>query len=71
MDSNSEDSDSDLSDVGELDSDLEAEKQLTYERPVYKEDMATLESQRQLQLKAGEKRDSGASEGIKLEFVHG
>ena len=39
MDSNSEDSDSDMSDAPELDSDLENEKQVRYDRNVYREDM--------------------------------
>ena len=39
LDSNSEDSDSDMSDAPELDSDLENEKQVRYDRNVYREDM--------------------------------
>ena len=71
MDSNSEDSDSDMSDVPEVDSDLEAEKQMTYERAVYKEDMAVIKQQRKLEMAPGEKRARAPDEGLKLEFVHG
>uniref|UniRef100_A0A3P8UFH2 EMAP like 6 n=1 Tax=Cynoglossus semilaevis TaxID=244447 RepID=A0A3P8UFH2_CYNSE len=41
-DSNSGESDSDLSDVPELDSDIEQEAQMSYERQVYKEDLPQL-----------------------------
>jgi D-alanine-D-alanine ligase-like ATP-grasp enzyme len=42
LDSNSEDSDTDISDVGDIDSDLEQEKQVRYDREVYREDAAEL-----------------------------
>ena len=71
IDSNSEDSDSDLSDVPELDSDLEAEKQQTYQRAVYKEDMAVIKKQQKQSMSAGQKRAAAPSQGLKLEFVHG
>ncbi|KAF3830940.1 hypothetical protein GH733_002178, partial [Mirounga leonina] len=44
-DSNSDESDSDLSDVPELDSEIEQETQLTYRRQVYKEDLPQLKEQ--------------------------
>lgn len=71
MDSNSEDSDSDVSDIGEVDSDLEAEKQLTYQRSIYREDAAVLKKQRKAEMAPGEKRATAPNEGLKLEFVHG
>ena len=60
-----------MSDVGEVDSDLEAEKQQNYERAVYREDMTVLKSTMKAQLAPGEKRMAAPSEGLKLEFVHG
>ncbi|CAH1792746.1 unnamed protein product [Owenia fusiformis] len=71
VDSNSEDSDSDLSDVGELDSDIENEKQKTYDREVYREDMAVLKKNIKNQMKPGEKRGKAPTQGLKLEFIHG
>ncbi|XP_064621338.1 echinoderm microtubule-associated protein-like 6 [Lineus longissimus] len=71
VDSNSEDSDSDVSDVGELDSDLEAEKQKNYDRDVYKEDMKVLKKSMKSEMRAGQKRNSPPDSGLKLEFVHG
>ena len=71
VDSNSEDSDSDMSDVGELDSDLENEKQLRYDRNVYREDMKVLKKEMRADLAAGEKRNKAPDQGLKLEFVHG
>ncbi|XP_033122529.1 echinoderm microtubule-associated protein-like 6 [Anneissia japonica] len=71
-DSNSEDSDSDMSDVGEIDSDIEKEKQMDYRRPLYKEDLKALNhQQRKGKTSNGTKRKKAPSEGIKLEFVHG
>lgn len=70
LDSNSEDSDTDISDVGDLDSDLEQEKQVRYDREVYREDAAEL---RKLEkgVTAGRKRKHGPSSSLKLEWVHG
>ena len=70
-DSNSEDSDSDMSDVGELDSDLENEKQARYDRNVYREDMKVLKKQMRADLAPGQKRNKAPDHGLKLEFVHG
>ncbi len=71
MDSNSEDSDSDMSDVGEVDSDIEAENQKTYDRAVYKEDMAVLKKKIKADMSPGQKRMKAPNEGLKLNFVHG
>ena len=60
-----------MSDVGEVDSDLENEKQKNYSRAVYREDVSVLKSQMKTQLGPGEKRMAAPSEGVKLEFVHG
>lgn len=70
MDSNSEESDSDLSDVGEVDSDLEREKQVKYDRAVYREDAAALKKLSK-KMAPGQKRKQGPNDGLKLEFVHG
>ncbi|CAK8677759.1 unnamed protein product [Clavelina lepadiformis] len=71
----SEASNSDLSDVDEVDSDVEQETQINYNRQFYKEDVA------QLKLKAKtetdgvsrKKKKSNSTDGasLKLEFVHG
>ena len=71
VDSNSEESDSDISDVGEVDSDIEAEKQKTYERAVYKEDMAVIKKSIKEDMAAGAKRNKAPSQGLKLQYVHG
>ena len=71
MDSNSEDSDSDMSSVEEVDSDIEMEKNKKYDRAVYKEDMKVLKKKMKSEMKPGEKRARAPNEGLKLEFVHG
>lgn len=71
VDSNSEDSDSDLSDVGEVDSDVEREKQVRYGRHLYREDAAQIKKFRQQEMRPGEKRNLGPNDGLKLEHVHG
>ncbi|XP_068183951.1 echinoderm microtubule-associated protein-like 6 isoform X2 [Antennarius striatus] len=72
-DSNSEDSDSDRSDVPELDSDIEQETQINYDRQVYKEDLPHLQQQsREKKLQVGSlKRQKGPDQGLRLQFVHG
>ncbi|KAI1896973.1 hypothetical protein AGOR_G00100430 [Albula goreensis] len=72
-DSNSEASDSDLSDVPELDSDIEQEAQMNYERQVYKEDLPQLkqQSREQRQLVSSLKRQRAPEERLRLQFVHG
>ncbi|XP_077993248.1 echinoderm microtubule-associated protein-like 6 [Glandiceps talaboti] len=72
VDSNSEESDSDLSDVGEIDSDIERESTIDYDRTVYKEDMGAIKAKNKSESRgSGQKRKKAPSEGIKLEFVHG
>uniref|UniRef100_A0A8C1K4J9 EMAP like 6 n=1 Tax=Cyprinus carpio TaxID=7962 RepID=A0A8C1K4J9_CYPCA len=66
-DSNSGESDSDLSDVPELDSDIEQEAQINYERQVYKEDLPQLKKK----LAGSLKRQKAPDEGLRLQFVHG
>ncbi|XP_074647902.1 echinoderm microtubule-associated protein-like 6 [Tubulanus polymorphus] len=71
IDSASEGSDSDISDVGEVDSDIESEKKINYDRDVYKEDMSVLKKQMKSELAPGQKRIKAPNDGLKLEFVHG
>ncbi|XP_057714633.1 echinoderm microtubule-associated protein-like 5 isoform X2 [Corythoichthys intestinalis] len=73
VDSNSEESDSDQSDVPEMDSEIEQETQLTYRRQVYKEDLPQLKEQckekdRAIAMK---KRERAPGSGLKLHFIHG
>uniref|UniRef100_A0A3P9B4S5 EMAP like 6 n=1 Tax=Maylandia zebra TaxID=106582 RepID=A0A3P9B4S5_9CICH len=72
-DSNSEESDSDVSDVPELDFDIEQETQIHYDRPVYKEDLPQLRQQsREKKQQVGSlKRQKGPDQGLRLQFVHG
>ncbi|XP_045150033.1 echinoderm microtubule-associated protein-like 6 [Echinops telfairi] len=72
-DSHSEESDSDLSDVPELDSDIEQETQINYDRQVYKEDLPQLKQQRKEKTRAGPflKREKAPEESLKLQFIHG
>uniref|UniRef100_A0A3Q2VUR1 EMAP like 6 n=1 Tax=Haplochromis burtoni TaxID=8153 RepID=A0A3Q2VUR1_HAPBU len=67
-DSNSGESDSDVSDVPELDSDIEQEAQTSYERQlqVYKEDLPQLKKK----LIGSLKRQKAPEEGLRLQFVH-
>ncbi|XP_034043528.1 echinoderm microtubule-associated protein-like 6 [Thalassophryne amazonica] len=66
-DSNSGESDSDVSDVPELDSDIEQEAQISYERQVYKEDLPQLRKKPIGSLKC----QKAPEEGLRLQFVHG
>ena len=59
-----------MSDVAELDSDIEKEKEIDYDRPVYKEDLTRLKRQKN-QENSAQKRQKAPSEGIRLEFIHG
>ncbi|KAJ8246474.1 hypothetical protein GJAV_G00268220 [Gymnothorax javanicus] len=72
-DSNSEASDSDLSDVPELDSDIEQEAQVNYKRQVYKEDIPQLKHQGQEQkpMLSSLTRQKAPEERLRLQFVHG
>ncbi|XP_023384633.1 echinoderm microtubule-associated protein-like 5 [Pteropus vampyrus] len=71
-DSNSDESDSDLSDVPELDSEIEQETQLTYRRQVYKEDLPQLKEQyKEKQSGTSKRRIRAPGNSIRLHFVHG
>ncbi|PIK34378.1 putative echinoderm microtubule-associated protein-like 6 [Apostichopus japonicus] len=71
LDSNSEESDSEMSDVAELDSDIEKEKEMDYVRDVYKEDLNQLKRKQKEKNNTGEKRKLPPNEGIILQFIHG
>ncbi|OCT79280.1 hypothetical protein XELAEV_18026090mg [Xenopus laevis] len=73
IDSCSDDSDSDLSDVPELDSDIEQETQINYDRQVYKEDLPQLKQQNKEKQQSlpSLKREKAPDESLKLKFVHG
>ena len=71
MDSNSEESDSDISDTNDIDSDLEAEKQVQYDRNIYKEDMTKIKKLAREEMQAGQKRKQGPTASLKLQYVHG
>ncbi|KAM7375782.1 hypothetical protein PAMP_005554 [Pampus punctatissimus] len=72
-DSNSEESDSDQSDVPEMDSEIEQETQLTYRRQVYKEDLPQLKEQSKEKHRAiaMKKKERAPGSGVKLHFIHG
>ncbi|XP_054543716.1 echinoderm microtubule-associated protein-like 6 [Talpa occidentalis] len=72
-DSYSEESDSDLSDVPELDSDIEQETQINYDRQVYKEDLPQLKQQSKEKNHAVPflKREKAPEDSLKLQFIHG
>nr|XP_019940288.1 PREDICTED: echinoderm microtubule-associated protein-like 5 [Paralichthys olivaceus] len=72
-DSNSEESDSDQSDVPEMDSEIEQETQLTYRRQVYKEDLPQLKEQckEKHRATAMKKRERAPGSRVKLHFIHG
>ncbi|XP_046848411.1 echinoderm microtubule-associated protein-like 6 [Xenia sp. Carnegie-2017] len=70
-------SDSDASDVGELDSDVENEAQVNYDRAIYKEDLSTLKRKLKLQSQEEQHRvlksaqNKPLNQGLQLHFVHG
>uniref|UniRef100_A0A8C1K6D7 EMAP like 6 n=1 Tax=Cyprinus carpio TaxID=7962 RepID=A0A8C1K6D7_CYPCA len=66
-DSNSGESDSDLSDVPELDSDIEQEAQINYERQARDPNLPQLKKK----LAGSLKRQKAPDEGLRLQFVHG
>ena len=84
-DSDSEESDSDVSDVGSVDSDLAYEQEMTNKRPIYREDLPEL--RRKLKEKvdmeqskmgvsanrasATGKKQSAPECSITMQFVHG
>ncbi|KAJ6667049.1 hypothetical protein lerEdw1_019052 [Lerista edwardsae] len=73
IDSHSEESDSDLSDVPELDSDIEQEAQINYIRQVYKEDLPQLKQQSKEKNHSVPflKRERAPDDSLKLQFIHG
>ncbi|KAL8185117.1 UNVERIFIED_CONTAM: Echinoderm microtubule-associated protein-like 6 [Gekko kuhli] len=73
IDSHSEESDSDLSDVPELDSDIEQEAQINYIRQVYKEDLPQLKQQSKEKNHSVPflKRERAPEDSLKLLFIHG
>uniref|UniRef100_A0A8C0UQ86 EMAP like 6 n=1 Tax=Cyanistes caeruleus TaxID=156563 RepID=A0A8C0UQ86_CYACU len=73
VDSYSEESDSDLSDVPELDSDIEQEAQINYDRQVYKEDLPQLKQQSKEKNHSVPflKRERAPEDSLKLQFIHG
>lgn len=75
MDSNSEDSDSDMSGK-EVDSDIENEKEISYDRVVYKDDLNALKPKMKEEIKKSEaeqsyKRQAIPETSLSLEFVFG
>jgi echinoderm microtubule-associated protein-like 6 len=75
MDSNSEDSDSEMSGK-EVDSDIENEKEMTYDREVYKDDLKVLKPKLKEEIKKAEadsgcKRQTRPNLSLGLEFVYG
>lgn len=75
MDSNSEDSDSEMSGK-EVDSDIENEKEISYDRVVYKDDLKELKPKIKEEIKKSEaeqsfKRQSMPETSLSLEFVFG
>ncbi|RDD40098.1 Echinoderm microtubule-associated protein-like 6 [Trichoplax sp. H2] len=75
VDSDSEESDSDISDVGAMDSDIEVEKQQTYERTFYREDAVALKQQhrqdKKIRGKSTDKRAGAPTFGLDLHFSFG
>ncbi|CAF4015711.1 unnamed protein product [Rotaria sordida] len=70
LDSDSEDSDSDLSGA-EIDSDIEKEKQISYDRALYREDYQKLKKTMKEKLPPGEKRKKQPDEGLTLDYAFG
>ncbi|XP_063080185.1 echinoderm microtubule-associated protein-like 5 [Engraulis encrasicolus] len=73
VDSNSEESDSDQSDVPEMDSEIEQETQHTYRRQLYKEDLPQLKQQCRVRRRAValKKRERAPLSSLRLHFIHG
>ncbi|CAF1609867.1 unnamed protein product [Rotaria magnacalcarata] len=70
LDSDSEDSDSDLSGA-EIDSDIEKEKQISYDRTLYREDYQKLKKNKKEKLPPGEKRKKQPDDGLILHYAFG
>lgn len=76
LESNSDESDSEASDVDEVDSDIENERQINYGRTLYREDLPALKERMKLSKGEQQKEDNvprqkPPSQGLKLEFVFG
>ena len=85
VDSDSEESDSDVSDIGSVDSDLANEQEKTYERPVYREDLPELKKKLKEKADAEQvtrgvsasraaasgKKQSAPEGSLNMHFVHG
>lgn len=86
MDSDSEESDSDVSDVGSVDSDLANEQEISYERPIYREDLPELRKKLKEKADAVQatkgvsasraasasgKKQSAPEGSLNMHFVHG
>ena len=71
IDSNSEESDSDMSEVDSIDSDLENERQKSYKRDFSKDDMKALQSHMKSDMRPGGKRAGPPLNSLKLQFVFG
>ncbi|XP_032883277.1 echinoderm microtubule-associated protein-like 5 isoform X3 [Amblyraja radiata] len=72
-DSNSDLSDSDQSDVPELDSEIEQEIQISYHRQIYKEDLPQLKEKckEKRQAATAKKREKAPDSSLRLHFIHG
>ena len=60
-----------MSEVDFIDSDLENERQQTYKRDVYKDDMKALKAHMKVDMRPGGKRAAAPSSSLKLQFVFG
>ena len=77
MDTQTEGSDSELSDVHPLDSDVERERHKKYSRPVYKEDVAKIQQKARIETKksapasGGQKKKEAPQDSLVLDWVFG
>ncbi|XP_047132983.1 echinoderm microtubule-associated protein-like 6 isoform X1 [Hydra vulgaris] len=70
-DSNDEASDSDLSDINPIDSDIEQEISIDYDRQIYKEDLPKIQRELKLSTESKQPRPSPPAKSIKLNHVFG
>lgn len=85
-DSDSEESDSDMSDVGSVDSDLANEQEMTYNRSIYREDLPELRKKLKEKMSVEQSSSTGMSANraaatgrkqsapecsLTMQFVHG
>lgn len=77
MDTDSEASDSDVSDVDSLDSDLEKEQEMNYDRVIYREDLVKLKEQAQIKQQQEDDEETSGKKvpkrrrGVKSSSSHG